>query len=1188
MSHIDPMLGVDLVEGRFTRTTRADLSRLFEDAEDDDHIILHVHGGLVTRRSASAAAAGWRRPLETTGRPLFVVWNSGPIATLANNLDELASRVFTKKLLAHVLAFVAKRFDPLGLSQAEVDDTDPALEKEIEDLMRADSELEIELRALVAPPDPLALRPPSLIDDDVLADLRQSDPLALPGLPWAKLAWRALKIAAKVIKRVLREPAPKRPLGAVISEEVLRSFHGEAIGGAYWAAMKGDTEDAFKPGRGGIAIVEELAAWWKPGRRISFVGHSTGAVFFSHLLPEFDARMPGDARITTALLAPACTFELLAGAIEAHGGRIDHLQIGGLSDEREGGYAEVPILYPASLLYLVSGLLEERTDMPLVGMQRYWLDTYSADEYPQLAAARARIHARQVWAPAEGHQSATSAATTHSEAGHHASVRGGVSLWLDDPTAASLALGSSKCSTVSRWKTASRSAPIHRVQPTAFAPGAGEQTLQAAVTQIDLTREIRVSTTGYGLPNAQRTDGWNSRLRATLILLQDHRGERLLLLSTDLHAGTRFLAEGLANRLSRSMGISIDRIVLGATHTHSGPGRFYGVPLYDRLAKKGLFDGFDVTWAHDLVDDLAAAAKALPGQLQPAEVAWGTSMAWGTIWQRSLTPHIANFVEPVGQSAADTRTLLESRVSHHNPPAGLPLSKLAVDPRVRTLCVRNTAHEPMAVVGWVGATPTLAPAHVAMWSADVFGAAARALQRKVGVPVGLIGSAHGDTNAVPSDMTTHDLQLARNETTPGTDEVRHVRVRRATALHLVARTGRELAAALGRAVEGATVVASGTDELSVRFDEPVIPQGKGVVDDVPAHIQGPAKPGFVLPCRWGVGDSTLAASELNRPVPSKPSQLERSDKLEPGELALQPVDWLDPQSPKTITVLGFELPLQRWLSFAKMLGPEGMDPWAPLRIASIGPSLHIVGLPAEPSVQWAQRAERELGAHLPGQVVISALCGGYAGYASTVPEYIVQDYEGASNYWGRHYGAWLRQQLLRLAQGDALARGTGADGTAWFVRNKTALPDQDEPFPELDPAALAPDQGMLVDNMELPAELVGLPLRLRGWWKPKRKPRAPSGDHRGRPIPGERWVVQIVEHDGSGWKPLVLDGAPFDDCLHEIAVWFDRKTRTWRWIAEVPPDSDLTGKTLSFSPPLHRRDFAPKDPDQWPWPSVSL
>lgn len=46
-----------------------------------------------------------------------------------------------------------------------------------------------------------------------------------------------------------------------------------------------------------------------------------------------------------------------------------------LRDVDEKGYYEIPLLYPGSLLYIISGLLESvddgACDMPLVGMQRF-------------------------------------------------------------------------------------------------------------------------------------------------------------------------------------------------------------------------------------------------------------------------------------------------------------------------------------------------------------------------------------------------------------------------------------------------------------------------------------------------------------------------------------------------------------------------------------------------------------------------------------------------------------------------------------------------------------------------------------------------------------------------------------------------------------------------------------------------
>lgn len=207
---IDPLLGIDLVEGRFGATDARQLAALFQDAVDDDHIVLHVHGGLVPRRIAVATAAPWAEGIRRAGaRPLVVIWNSGPIQTLAQNLDVIAADLFASRIAHHVLRRVGRALvgDPAGLPSAPVED-DPRQIGALAADLRSDEELSAQL-ARVLEPDPSALALPSLVSAAVVRELRAStDPAAL-AVPWLTLARLVLRVVVRVHRRRMRE-APSR------------------------------------------------------------------------------------------------------------------------------------------------------------------------------------------------------------------------------------------------------------------------------------------------------------------------------------------------------------------------------------------------------------------------------------------------------------------------------------------------------------------------------------------------------------------------------------------------------------------------------------------------------------------------------------------------------------------------------------------------------------------------------------------------------------------------------------------------------------------------------------------------------------------------------------------------------------------------------------------------------------------
>ena len=159
-----------------------------------------------------------------------------------------------------------------------------------------------------------------------------------------------------------------------IVEEVLRSFYVASVGRAVWKSMKGAISRSFgvDPTKyGGTALVESLKRWATPDRDLLLVGHSAGSIYILELAAKLAEAIP-QIKVEVVFMAPACTMELMSQRQAAFEQIVSRSRIYSLADPLEHGYFEVPVIYPASLLYLISGILEDRADTAVLGMQRYF------------------------------------------------------------------------------------------------------------------------------------------------------------------------------------------------------------------------------------------------------------------------------------------------------------------------------------------------------------------------------------------------------------------------------------------------------------------------------------------------------------------------------------------------------------------------------------------------------------------------------------------------------------------------------------------------------------------------------------------------------------------------------------------------------------------------------------------------
>ena len=422
---LDPTWFIESRDGDMFPVDDARLRGTVQAHAGRDHLVLHAHGGLVHRDAITRNALDNLLTEYTAAEaaPMFLVWNSDLGSVLKRNLGEIGSTLLMKRLVPRVIRWVVNRygredagsrgdgidlgpdyrwkenadwpgqFDALlegiddealeGATEAdraalhqELED-DPKLLARFEDLFEA---LEPDVggsRGGVTNEEDVARTLP-WINREVLRDAARTRPSGERGLGTVAAVVKAVWPVAKAVVERLMKRRGHGVWGTVVEEVLHYLFIGE-VGTEVWTSMKRDGEDMFlkeAPFGPGQTMLEELERWSAqgPGRRLTLVGHSAGAVVLCRMLRAL-ANYDVQATIHVVLLAPACTMTLFADTVHSHGSLVDRWSVVALSDAVEAGYWEVPALYPRSLLYLVSGVFEDHNpahDEPLLGMGRFW------------------------------------------------------------------------------------------------------------------------------------------------------------------------------------------------------------------------------------------------------------------------------------------------------------------------------------------------------------------------------------------------------------------------------------------------------------------------------------------------------------------------------------------------------------------------------------------------------------------------------------------------------------------------------------------------------------------------------------------------------------------------------------------------------------------------------------------------
>ncbi|HEY4088736.1 MAG TPA: hypothetical protein VGM43_22555, partial [Bryobacteraceae bacterium] len=421
----------------------AGLVQVFSEIKETkpERLVIHFHGGLVDRALGETAAAELL-PLYTSAgaTPLFVIWETGWKEIVEQNIPTIFKEDIFNRLVRRVAQFVKAKADKEtsddgtrgigamelpkeGAIKAEIDkaqngeemfqdaafdqlprstqltaDEQEQIQKEIENDKELRTELQQIANARKEPSEEVtrsvteAGSSETLMSPEVLEDISPTATGERGLISTVMLAKHVVVIVASVISRLSKGRG--HGVYLTIVEEVMREFYIRNVGKFLWDSMKKEVDQAFgfAADSGGAAFVRHFKDMWDAGVRptVTLIGHSAGSIYVARLLKELDHALEAypEAKVNVVLIAPAVTFTEYADALRSAGKRIAGLRIFGMSDsiEREDRIAKA--LYPASLLYFVSGVLEESRDEPLVGMQRYYDKPYTGPGFEAVEYAR--------------------------------------------------------------------------------------------------------------------------------------------------------------------------------------------------------------------------------------------------------------------------------------------------------------------------------------------------------------------------------------------------------------------------------------------------------------------------------------------------------------------------------------------------------------------------------------------------------------------------------------------------------------------------------------------------------------------------------------------------------------------------------------------------------------------------------
>ena len=406
----------------------ADIDAMFQkyEAENIRRITLYFHGGLVNEKTGMQTAIKMEKHFSSINqRPICFVWETGLMETVSSNIGKISEtklfgkliKILTKKLASKLGFDIADgRGAGVSLTNAQVE---TELNKRIPFENYTQNNLESKGRGADASAN-LPTKPEDLegefkfeieADFELISILGETQ-ITVPNnsggqsrgiIDTALLIKSVAKIAFRVIKRfVIKRDHDFYP---TIIEELLRELYIAELGAWVWNNMKVKSNDMWKDNTGvsdinqyaGRYLFDKLIAYHKlhPEIQVNLVGHSAGSIAICNFLKMSAATYPQLIFENIIFMAPACRIDLFRDEIVLHQNRFKTFRIFTMTDNNEKHDILVPYLYTHSLLYLISGILENEGsdfDAYVLGLERHIKATVPYDTVKEITDANKFIY----------------------------------------------------------------------------------------------------------------------------------------------------------------------------------------------------------------------------------------------------------------------------------------------------------------------------------------------------------------------------------------------------------------------------------------------------------------------------------------------------------------------------------------------------------------------------------------------------------------------------------------------------------------------------------------------------------------------------------------------------------------------------------------------------------------------------
>lgn len=406
----------------------ADIDAMFQKFETENvkRITLYFHGGLVNEKTGMETAIKMQKHFNSINqRPICFVWETGLMETVSSNIGKISEtklfgkliKILTKKLASKLGFDIAEgRGAGVTLTNAQIDSE---LSKEIPFENYTQINLESKGRGADATAN-LPTKPEDLEGEfkfEIEADLElisilgetkisvqnQRGGQSRGIIDTALLIKSVAKIAFRVIKRFVAKR--DHDFYPTIIEELLRELYIAELGAWVWNNMKVKSSDMWKENTGvsdinqfaGRYLLDKLVEYHKkhPEIQVNLVGHSAGSIAICNLLKMSAATYPQLIFENIIFMAPACRIDLFRDEIVLHQNRFKTFRIFTMTDKNEKHDILVPYLYTHSLLYLISGILEDEGndfDAYILGLERDIRATPPYDSVNEITAAHNFIY----------------------------------------------------------------------------------------------------------------------------------------------------------------------------------------------------------------------------------------------------------------------------------------------------------------------------------------------------------------------------------------------------------------------------------------------------------------------------------------------------------------------------------------------------------------------------------------------------------------------------------------------------------------------------------------------------------------------------------------------------------------------------------------------------------------------------